>query len=315
MPQPIPDLLLSILVCPQCGAELLWSESHATCAGCRTKYRRVETGSLDLRLQRPKKQSVEFQLAGASIPDDFEFNRLEFSENPEVDFSGVQTPWHLAPELLSYFPRACSADSLALDLGCGTGLHRDVCQRAGFNWIGLDYGSPTAPILGDAHALPFANDSIDFVLSIAVLEHIQFPAVALKEVHRVLKRGGLFIGTVAFLEPFHGNSYYHHTHLGTFSSLSSAGFSVERVAPNPRWSGLVAQATMDALYPKMPHAVGRALVWPLETLHKLWWFVGGKFVVRADDTLRLITNTGSFEFVARKGTPDSASETDTAGAH
>src|SRR4030095_14421423 len=103
---------------------------------------------------------------------------------------------------------------------------------AGFHWMGLDYSASEAPILGDAHALPFETESIEFVLSLAVLEHIQHPAVAIQEINRVLKRGGLYLGTVAFLEPFHGNSYYHHTHLGTFNSLRLGGFDVERVAPN-----------------------------------------------------------------------------------
>ena len=293
-------IALPLLACPQCLSRLTPASSGLRCEGCSTDYPRTTTGSLDLRLQRQKSQAIEFDVPGPSVPNGFRFGRLEFAKRPEVDYSTTQTPWHLTRELLSYFPHALSESSVALDLGCGSGLHRSVCERAGFNWVGVDYGHPHAPILGDGHALPFKSECVDFVLSIAVLEHLQHPAVAMKEVHRILKPGRLFIGTVAFLEPFHGDSYYHHTHLGTYNSLSSAGFLVDRVAANARWSGLQAQATMGGLFPRIPNWLGRVLVWPLELLHKLWWSIGRQIASGANETARLVGNTGSFEFIARK---------------
>jgi len=58
-----------------------------------------------------------------------------------------------------------------------------------------------------------------------------------------------YIGTVACLEPFHGDSYYHRTHLGTLNTLRIGRFDVEHVAPAVDWSGLQAQATMRGLFP------------------------------------------------------------------
>ena len=57
---------------------------------------------------------------------------------------------------------------------------------------------------------------------------------------------------------------------------------------------------MAGLFPKIPKPVGRAVVWPLEMMHKLWWRAGRFVNSKATDNVRLLTNTGAFEFVARK---------------
>jgi SAM-dependent methyltransferase len=188
---------------------------------------------------------------------------------------------------------------LALDLGCGNTLHRPICEAAGFDYVGLDYAAPEAPILGDAHALPFKNDSFEFILSIAVLEHIQYPFVMVNEVFRVLKPGGKFIGTVAFLEPFHGDSYYHHSHLGTYNMLRFAGFKVDVVAPSAEWSVLEAQASMG-LFPRMPRFLSHALVKPIKFASRCWWWLAGVLGREANLQKLTLNTTGAFSFVATK---------------
>ena len=44
--------------------------------------------------------------------------------------------------------------SLMLDLGRCSGSHRELGERPGFHWVGLDCDGPGAPTLGDARALP-----------------------------------------------------------------------------------------------------------------------------------------------------------------
>lgn len=288
------------LACPQCGSRLLGSGTAALCSGCQTHFPPSVDGNLDLRLRKPKRVSCSFELGTPLTPDTFVFQPLEPAQTAQVDYSGIKTPWHLTRAILSHIPRAKSGDSVALDLGCGSGLHRDICEHAGFNWLGIDYNTREAPILGDGHALPIVDNGVEFVLSMAVLEHIRFPFVVASEVYRVLEPGGLYIGTVSFLEPFHGDSYYHHTHLGTYNTLSSAGFEVLAVGPNVTWSGLRAQATMGGLFPRMPAPLAIAAVWPLEILHKAWWRLGRLVNPSKTETVRLLINTGSFEFIARK---------------
>ena len=202
---------------------------------------------------------------------------------------------------MSYFPAAKSNDAIMLDLGCGNAVHRKICEHAGFEYVGFDYDFSNASLLGDAHALPFKNNSFEFVLSIAVIEHIRYPFVMMSEGYRVLKPGGKFIGTVAFLEPFHSNSFYHHTHLGLFNSLQFAGFNVKYIAPSTKWHVLVAQAIMS-LYPKSPRWTSKLLVLPAYLVHRIWWKIGYLFahLEKASEGNRILITTEAFSFIANK---------------
>lgn len=300
MGKSISDNVQKILACPYCLAPLNNSYQCESNENCQSHYKFSETGALDLRLQNKKPYNYDFTL-GVPLPpeSDLRFKVLPENNNPEVDFSGIDIPRHLTREIRSYFPKAKAENALMLDLGCGDMVHQKTCEYAGFEYLGMDYHSDQASILGDAHALPFKDNSFEFVISIAVLEHIKFPFIMMKEVNRVLKPNGVFIGTVAFLEPFHENSLYHHTHLGTYNSLKEGGFNIEGIYPNDKWSVLEAQATMG-LFPKMPRLLSKLLILPIQILHKIWWKVGGLVSAKASEGARIRNTTGAFMFIAQK---------------
>ena len=127
------------------------------------------------------------------------------------------------------------------------------------------------------------------------MEHIRYPQVMTREAIRVLKPGGKFMGTVSFMEPFHQMSYYHHTQIGTINSLQSAGFQVNHVGPSDTWTVLPAVVGMGGLFPRMPMPLANALIWPLNTIHKLWWKLG-----RGNSLNRLLLTTGAFSFIGTK---------------
>lgn len=62
----------------------------------------------------------------------------------------------------------------------------------------------------DLHALRFANGSFDVVYADQVLEHVLFPHLAVLEIHRVLKRGGLAILTTCAYNPVHDRPGKYH---------------------------------------------------------------------------------------------------------
>ncbi|MBI3817203.1 MAG: flippase-like domain-containing protein [Planctomycetes bacterium] len=94
---------------------------------------------------------------------------------------------------------------LGLDFGCGLGQQLLAMRENGFRVVGIDpsfhllrnarqNGVPV--VAGDGLALPFADDTFDFVYTIGVLHHLageKEQDAAILEIRRVLKPGGRFI--------------------------------------------------------------------------------------------------------------------------
>lgn len=92
-----------------------------------------------------------------------------------------------------------------LDIGCGAGnVARAIAERqADLRVHGVDVSASAlkaarwaAPHIdfrmAPAEALPFKDGSMSAVVMLDVLEHLEDPATVLREIHRVLRPGGLF---------------------------------------------------------------------------------------------------------------------------
>lgn len=95
-----------------------------------------------------------------------------------------------------------------LDIGCGHNLLQpwryqeekkliNGCKTI----IGIDYSLLSLKkhktihkkVRGDASLLPFKENSFDLITANMVVEHFYAPEIQIKEIHRILKPGGLFI--------------------------------------------------------------------------------------------------------------------------
>lgn len=290
-----------ILRCPKCIGELTFLEHEVCCKTCRAQYPIIDSGIIDMRLKAPKSVTLNMTIGEAKQNPATKFGILSHNPAPEVHYSPSELPVHLPPIMAGYIPKAKTAHSFCLDLGCGAGEYRGAIEKAGYQWVGFDYQNPNAPLWADAHAIPFPDNTFDFIMSLAVLEHIQYPPVMLREVRRVLKPGGIYFGSVTYLVPFHDSaSYYNMTHYGVGSALEDAGLEMEFVRADPAYLGIRALAYMG-LFPGLKRQLAYALVAPIVWLHRLYWAVKRRQGdPRFAPEWRLFLNTGAYIYRALK---------------
>lgn len=60
-------------------------------------------------------------------------------------------------------------------------------------------------IVGSIHKLPLVDDSFDCIFCTGTLEHVQDPWQAVRELHRVLKPGGIVHIDVPFIQGYHAD--------------------------------------------------------------------------------------------------------------
>lgn len=163
---------------------------------------------------------------------------IELSEN----YFGAAPLAHAlfrAAELVKFGEQGFEAS--ILDLGCGAG---EFAQRVMLETLdcGIDLsvrqvaraartGKYRELCQGDAGVLPFADESFATILSISALEHMVDPDRVLAEGFRVLKPGGMFVGTVVLRDL--------HQHLSYSRLLQRAGL---------RWLANLYIRTQDRLF-------------------------------------------------------------------
>lgn len=217
----------SLLICPRCKSGLVASESSLRCSSPSCVL--GADGSLPLIGRWPA--LVDFE---RSI-----LQRSELLSSAEVDstpLSGsqrwsidrlpppVRSLWkpvnRVAARNIKRLRSLLSGPSpLVLVVGGGTigngveALYADPQLRL----IAFDvYGSPVTQFIADAHQIPLADASADAVVIQAVLEHVLDPRQVVREIHRVLRDGGIVYAETPFLQQVHAGPYdfYRYTSSG-----------------------------------------------------------------------------------------------------
>ena len=130
-----------------------------------------------------------------------------------------------------------------LDLGCGDGRLVDHIKSnlPDANYTGVDIdASPEVNSRTrndvqfqtfDGVHLPFDNDTFDIVYSRQVFEHVRHPDDLVREIRRVLKSGGMFLGSMSGLEPYHSYSIFNLTPYGVYRLLDDNDLKIQVMRP------------------------------------------------------------------------------------
>jgi len=278
------------LSCPDCGGRLLFREKVIECNECT--YQKQIASQIDLRPISPTKDKIILARTQTELPS----SRLK-NINTDIPLITYDGPSALrdSSSLLSEVARYIKSGAGLLDLGCGPRDQAISIKHLGYKYVGIDYSNPSADILGDAHAIPFISETFDSVLSYAVLEHLHNPFVAIREIERVLKPGGIYVGTVSQGEPFH-DSYFHHTAWGLISLIeSTTSLRIERLWDSGDTLGSLARM---GRYPR----IIRAMLKAIERLHNHVPFLAPRRMKWPHKQQRLdkIYRAGSICFVVQK---------------
>lgn len=153
-----------------------------------------------MSIERQIQQEVEFERRHvAGIYDDY------LKSNP-FERIRYDSAYARKLETISAFLGPPNDGTKVLDIGCNTGGEAIYLKNKGYdvvagdpNDVALEIGRQRCSqfcwqspefVCFDAHRLPFANESFDFVVCWEMLHHLADLPVALREIQRVLKPGG-----------------------------------------------------------------------------------------------------------------------------
>jgi SAM-dependent methyltransferase len=149
----------------------------------------------------------------------------------------------LLDELVAEIARTFTRPTI-LDVGCGTGINHSVLSKYGTTVCTDPAGEAVAfsrsrgvadLAQSEIETLPFAPASFDVVTALDVLEHVDDDMVALREILRVMRDGGVLLITVpayGFLWSEHDEALHHRRRYAASelrNKLTNAGFEVERI--------------------------------------------------------------------------------------
>ena len=133
-----------------------------------------------------------------------------------------KTSFDLSYPRLDFLVRQCSAGEKVLNIGVGSGyLEQKILDKNievysldpsedTINRVKNELGLNERAKIGYSDSIPFDDDFFDKVIMTEVLEHLNKESLecSLREVYRILKPKGLFIGTVPFRENLSSNIVY-----------------------------------------------------------------------------------------------------------
>ena len=123
------------------------------------------------------------------------------------------------------------ANRTVLDVGCGTMPYRSIFTERGARYIGADIDGAPDVLVGADGSLPLEDESVDFVVSFQVLEHVRNVPAYLATAKRVLRKDGRMFLSTHGVWPYHPHptDFWRWTRDGLRETLEEGGFHVHKI--------------------------------------------------------------------------------------
>lgn len=130
------------------------------------------------------------------------------------------------------------AFGIMVDIGCSKKPYQSIFAPYVSQHIGVDladspHGTSMVDVIGSAYNTNLKDSSCDVVLCTEVLEHLEEPLTAVKEMNRILKHKGIVILTVPFFWHIHEapRDFYRYSKYGLHYLFEQAGFEIIEIRP------------------------------------------------------------------------------------
>ena len=134
-----------------------------------------------------------------------------------INFSKKHSRKNLYEYLISAIKKYYRENDKVISIGSGGPIKKTLLeQKIKFKEIDIDRERKPDYVCDIEKMDIFEDDSVDIIFCLEVLEHVRNPFNAIKEIERILKTGGLIIGSVPFVFPIHEEprDYYRYTKYG-----------------------------------------------------------------------------------------------------
>lgn len=152
-----------------------------------------------------------------------------------------------------------SPHQLLADYGCGNKPYQPLFDPFVEQYIGLDLALNTKAdvTINPQGKIDLPDESVGFVLSTQVLEHVENPSEYLKEAHRILQKGGKLILSTHGYWMFHPDptDYWRWTSTGLQKIVKEAGFEVVYFEGILGRSAMGLQLFQDGILFKIPQSL------------------------------------------------------------
>ena len=190
--------LAQILRCQLCGFILTLGETSFVCANCGSivRIRNRAVDFVDVNEVKRRMNPGKAEEAVFYSPHTLKARLYQIGTK-------IISCDYVVKEYLKEFLARVKKDNILVELGSGN-------RRCREDVVNVDiFPFPNVDVLSDIKKVPFGDNTVDYIIIDAVLEHVAEPQEICREVFRILKAGGMAFCVVPFIHQYHAHPKHY----------------------------------------------------------------------------------------------------------